>query len=63
MDPRASGGVHFTRDLLGLWQLEPAAVGATFALRLISLLVYVGIELPASSLKVQASSGFLGTQT
>jgi hypothetical protein len=38
-------------------------VGATFALRLISLLVYVGIELPASSLKVQASSGFLGTQT
>ena len=33
MDPRASGGVHITRDLLGLWQLELAAVGATFASR------------------------------
>jgi hypothetical protein len=37
MDPRASGGVHIIRDLLGM----PAspAVGATIALQLISVLV------------------------
>src|SRR5215208_2873851 len=32
MDPRASGGVHITRDLLGLWQLELAAVGRNVCL-------------------------------
>src|SRR5215213_4841010 len=32
MDPRASGGVHITRDLLGLWQLELAAVGGNVCL-------------------------------
>jgi hypothetical protein len=35
-------------DISWEWQLEIAAVGATFALQLISLLVYVDIELSAS---------------
>jgi hypothetical protein len=58
MDPRASGGVHISRDLLGLWQLELAAVGATFALQLISLLVYVDIELSASLMVVEGAGLF-----
>jgi hypothetical protein len=40
MDPRASGGVHISRDISQEWQLELAAVGATFGLRVISVLVY-----------------------
>jgi hypothetical protein len=47
MNPHASGGVLITRDISQECQLELAAVGATFALRLISVLVYVDIELSA----------------
>jgi len=36
------------------WQLELAAVGATFALRLITLLVYVDIELSTSLMIVRS---------
>jgi hypothetical protein len=39
MDPRASGGVHITRGIP--WEMPASpAVGATLALRLITLLVY-----------------------
>jgi hypothetical protein len=34
-------GVHISRDISQEWQLEFAAVGATLALRLISVLVYL----------------------
>jgi hypothetical protein len=33
--------VHINRDISQEWQLELAAVGATLALRLISVLVYL----------------------
>jgi hypothetical protein len=46
-------------DITWEWQLELAAVGATFALRLISLLVYVDIELSASLMVVLEGADLL----
>ena len=58
MDPRASGGVHITRDLLGM-PASPLRWGATFALRLISLLVNVNIDLSAILVIVLERAGLL----